>query len=95
MRLRGALWHEGSNGLGVGPMWLRRCLPYRQRFRYAAIQHDMAYDSNGDGEYRRFADYAFLAMCLSASDNWLQRLTAWVYFVAVRLFGWLYYRYDN
>lgn len=55
----------------------------------------MAYDCNGDGEYRRFADCAFLAMCLRVSDNWLQRLTAWVYFVAVRLFGWLYYRYDN
>ena len=95
MRLRGALWHEGSNGLGVGPMWLRRCLPYRQRFRYAAIQHDMAYDCNGDGEHRRFADWSFLAMCLSVSDNGLQRLTAWVYFVAVRMFGWLYYRYGR
>ena len=55
----------------------------------------MAYDNNGDGEYRRFADYAFLAMCRRASDNGLQRLTAWVYFVAVRAFGWLYYRYDK
>lgn len=95
MRLRGALWHEGSNGLGVGPMWLRRCLPYRHLFGEAARQHDMAYDCNGDGEYRRFADWAFLAMCLRASDNGVQRAVAWVYFVMVRCFGWAFYRYDN
>lgn len=22
MRLKGCFWHEGSNGLGIGPKWL-------------------------------------------------------------------------
>ena len=40
MRLKGCLWHEGSNGLGVGPIWLRLLLPYRKLFDKAARIHD-------------------------------------------------------
>ena len=38
--IKGLLWHEGSNGLGVGPIWLRRLLPYRRLFDKAARIHD-------------------------------------------------------
>ena len=38
--LKGLLWHEGSNGLGIGPIWLRRLLPYRKLFDSAARIHD-------------------------------------------------------
>ena len=40
MHLKGCLWHVGSNGLGVGPIWLRRLLPYRRLFDSAARIHD-------------------------------------------------------
>ena len=38
--LKGLLWHKDSNGLGVGPIWLRRLLPYRKLFDSAARIHD-------------------------------------------------------
>lgn len=95
MTFKGCLWHEGSNGLGVGPMWLRRCLPYRKRFDKAARKHDECYDTRGDGEARKAYDLLFLCSCLSVSDTALQRMVAYVYYMLVRLFGWAFYRYDR
>lgn len=95
MRIRGCLWHEGSNGLGVGPMWLRRWLPYRKTFDAAARKHDEWYDMEGDGWARELDDLLFLYECLKASKTSLQRLFAYLYFLLVRLFGWAFYRYGR
>ena len=95
MRIRGCLWHKGSNGLGVGPMWLRRWLPYRKTFDAAARKHDECYDTRGDGESRKAYDLLFLCSCLSVSDTALQCMVAYVYYALVRLFGWAFYRYDR
>ena len=95
MRLKGCFWHEGSNGLGVGPMWLRRCLPYRKRFDKAARVHDDCYDTCGDKWSRRLYDIGFLIMCLEASRSNMARVMAWAYFILCRIFGWMFYRYDR
>ena len=67
MRIKGCLWHEGSNGLGVGPMWLRRWLPYRKTFDTAARKHDDWYDTKGDGWARELDDLLFLCECLKVA----------------------------
>lgn len=95
MTIRGCLWHEGVNGLGVGPMWLRRWLPYRKTFDGAARNHDAWYDTKGDGWARELDDLLFLYECLKASKASLQRLFAYLYFMLVRMFGWAFYRYDR
>ena len=95
MRIRGCLWHKGSNGLGVGPMWLRRWLPYRKRFDKAARKHDECYDTRGDWKDRREDDILFLQSLLEVSETTLQVSVAVVYFYLVRLFGWLFYRYKK
>ena len=95
MRLKGCLWHEGSNGLGVGPMWLRRWLPYRKAFDAAARKHDEGYDQGGEYIARLYYDLCFFADMASWCENWRQLMMAHVYFVAVRLFGWMFFRYDK
>ena len=95
MRLKGCLCHKGSNGLGVGPMWLRRWLPYRKTFDAAARKHDAWYDTKGDGRMRFLADKNLFENMLRVSDSDMQVMFSVVYFVCVRLFGWLFYRYSN
>ena len=93
--LKGCLWHQGINGLGVGPMWLRRWLPYRKAFDKAARKHDEWYDTQGDGWARELDDLLFLCECLKVSKTSLQRLFAYLYFLLVRTFGWAFYRYNK
>ena len=95
MRIRGCFWHKGSNGLGVGPMWLRRRLPYRKTFDAAARKHDKWYDTKGDGWAIELDDLLFLCECLKVSKTSLQRLFAYLYFFLVRTFGWAFYRYNK
>ena len=95
MHLKGCLWHQGSNGLGVGPIWLRRWLPYRKTFDTAARKHDAEYDERGDGWARELDDLLFLCECLKVSKTSLQRLFAYLYFLLVRMFGWAFYRYKK
>lgn len=95
MRLKGYFWHKGSNGLGVGPEWMRRWLPYRWQFDSAARKHDLWYDTKGDGWARKLDDLLFLYECLKVSKTSLQRLFAYLYFLLVRMFGWAFYRYDR
>ena len=95
MHLKGCLWHQGINGLGVGPMWLRRWLPYRKTFDAAARKHDEWYDTKGDGWARELDDLLFLCECLKVSKTSIQRLFAYLYFLLVRLFGWMFYRYQK
>ena len=93
--LKGCLWHKDSNGLGVGPLWLRRWLPYRKKFDAAARKHDAEYDELGDWKDRREYDILFLQSLLEVSVTTLQVSVAIVYFYLVRLFGWLFYRYNK
>ena len=83
MKIKGALWKKGVNGLGVGPMWLRKLLPYRKLFDKAARKHDECYDTSGDGEERKAYDLLFLCSCLSVSNTPMQRIAAYIYFVLV------------
>ncbi|MDY3876883.1 MAG: hypothetical protein SOZ60_05655 [Prevotella sp.] len=94
MRLRGCLWHKGSNGLGIGPLWLRRWLPYRKVFDAAARKHDAWYDMKGDGWARQMYDIGFLIMCLKARRSDMACVFAWIYFILCRMFGWMFYRYN-
>ena len=91
--LKGILWNEGSNGLGVGPIWLRKLLPYRKLFDSAARIHDQCYDTKGNS--RKLYDLLFLYNCLKVSTNPLQKLVAYIYYILVRLFRWLFYRYNK
>ena len=93
MNIKGLLWHEGSNGLGVGPIWLRRLLPYRKLFDKAARIHDQCYDTKGNS--RKLYDLLFLYNCLNVCTNPLQKFIAYIYYILVRLFGWLFYRYQK
>lgn len=95
MRIRGCFWHKGINGLGVGPRWMRAFLPYKERFDSAAREHDAAYDCEGDGYSRFLADKRLLREMLCASENVTQCFFAIVYFTLVRMFGWMFYRYDK
>ena len=94
-RIKGCLWKEGVNGLGVGPAWLRRLVPYRDRFDTAARVHDDEYDQKGDGHMRFLFDKYLLENMLRRSGNDVQAVFSVVYFVLVRAFGWLFYRYDR
>lgn len=90
--LKGIFWRPGINGLGVRGM---HNLPYRKRFDQAARHHDWLYDISGDGGDRRFADINFLYMCVRQCETDFQCFFAILYFIAVRLFGWAFFRYNR
>lgn len=90
--LKGLLWRPGENGLGV--LKLHR-LPCRRRFDDAAKMHDRMYDERGTWRWRRHADMRFLSgMVDSCSADW-QVALAVAYYCAVRMGGWLFYRYNR
>lgn len=98
MTLKGILWRPGVNGLGVGNMWINRLLPYRKRFGMAARVHDRYYDmEEGSPQLRRAADWTFLMDmgCECGGRSEWPYVMAVIYYVAVRLFGWLFYRYSR
>lgn len=91
--IRGVLWKPGINGLGV--RGCSRLLPYRHRFNAAACEHDANYDEKGKAKDRRIYDIHFLRCMTKACQTDLQVFFAIVYYVIVRLFGWLFYRYNR
>ena len=95
MRLRGFLWKPGINGLGVGPMWMRRLLPYRHCFDGAAKEHDRRYDNGGTCRDRRTADSIMLTDMVRMCGNDLQVVFSIEYYFMVRAFGWLFFRYNS
>lgn len=96
MSLKGCFWHKGSNGLGVGPKWLKSFLPYRILFHIPAIIHDDNYDvKGGTWVTRAHADTIFLHDMLEVSTNIEERLIAIIYYILVRIFGWMFYRYNR
>lgn len=76
-------------------MWLRRRLPYRKLFDAAARKHDEWYDMKGDGWARELDDLLFLCECIKVSKTPIQRLFSYLYFILVRMFGWMFYRYNK
>lgn len=92
MRIRGLLWKKRVKGFGVR---LFRLLPYRRRFGYAWLQHGRCYDMRGDWWTRRFFDIRFLESMLKSCHTDSECSCAMLYYTAVRLFGWLFYRYDR
>lgn len=95
MTLRGILWHKGINGLGVGPKWLRYCLPYHRRFDVSARYHDSLYDKGGNDNDRAQADRIFFEHMLKCCINGRMLLCAVAYYKMVRWFGWAFFRYNN
>lgn len=91
VRIEGILWKPGVNGLGVAGL---HRLPYRRLFDAAARRHDACYDLPGGWRERREHDIAFLGGMVAACRTTPQACVAVAYFCAVRLFGWLFYRYD-
>ena len=91
-KLRGILWKPGVNGLGVRGLHF---LPYRKRFEDAANNHDVEYDEKGCWRDRREFDIIFLQAMIEKCETTLQVSVSVVYFYAVRVFGWLFYRYDR
>lgn len=95
MALKGIFWKSGVNGLGIGSSRINSLLPCSDLFYYAACRHDVNYDCNGDEDTRKMADYVFLMDMLKACYRPWQRIVAYVYFGLVRVWGWMFYRYDK
>lgn len=92
--LKGILWKEGINGLGVSLCGMPPIpLPYCERFDLAARSHDADYDKGCDGKDRKKADYDFLVGMVEDCDNVLQVMFAVFYFIMVRLFGSLFFKH--
>ena len=68
------------------PKWSHRFLPPDGPWRKAAVIHDYMYSTGFD---RHTADTIFKEALLSSKIN---PATAWVFYLAVRVCGWLYYQ---
>ncbi len=76
------------NGCSGGISWfyghtLKRDVP----FLYCCDEHDLAYEEGGDSRDRALADRRFRD-CLQESGR---PFRAWLFWLAVRLMGWLYW----
>lgn len=85
-------WKEGVNGLGVLGFHL---LPCRRLFDDAARRHDAEYDEKGTWRDRRDWDIFFFEGMLYVCRTDAHVACAVVYYVCVRLLGWLFYRYNK
>lgn len=92
MKIKGIFYKPGINGLGVSGF---HHLPYRNRFDEAARHHDWMYDLGGDHKDREAADVRFLYDCVRVCDKTFQVTTSIIYFYAVRLFGWMFFKYKK
>lgn len=95
MRMKGIFWKEGINGLGVGPAWMRKLLPYRVEFDQPACRHDRLYDKGGTEKDRKRADKILLSDMLANSDNIGMMLFSVIYYLMTRCFGFMFFRYDR
>jgi len=93
MRLKGLLYRKGVNGCGVKIFRIR--MPYHERFKAACEVHDACYDTGGDEGVRRIVDIFSLKRMITECDNSLHVFVAVCYYVAVRVFGWLFFKYDK
>lgn len=93
-----------SNGCGCESGILKYIRPPHAKMFYAAcVKHDNAYDWGGDAEARKRADKELFRDCMKISSrrtkNALKRLyfacIAILYYVSVRIFGWIYFKWQK
>ena len=53
------------------------------------------YDKGGTGWSRAFYDVMFGQFCWKYARNGWERMLAVTYYIAVRMFGWMFFRYDR
>lgn len=88
-KLKGALWRAGVNGCGV--CGVRP--PFFDKFQACCELHDAMYNEGGDGKARFRADKRLIVDMVNRSmGTWLM-MWCFVYYVAVRMFGWLFFNY--
>ena len=90
MRLKGILWRAGINGCGVFGVKP----PFFDKFQACCELHDAMYDLGGDDKARFKADKRLLVdMVERSTGSWLM-LWCFVYYLSVRMFGWLFFNYQ-
>lgn len=87
--LKGILWRVGVNGCGVfgikPPLW--------RKYQACCELHDAMYDLGGDGKERFRSDKRLLMdMVERSTGSWLM-MWCFVYYLSVRMFGWLFFNY--
>lgn len=88
-KLKGALWRAGVNGCGV--FGVRP--PFFDKFQTCCELHDAMYNEGGDGMARFRADKRLIVDMVNRSTGTWLMLWCFVYYVAVRMFGWLFFNY--
>lgn len=89
MNLKGILWRAGVNGCGVYGVKP----PFFDKFQACCELHDAMYDLGCDGKARFRADKRLLMdMVEKSTGSWLM-LWCFVYYLSVRMFGWLFFNY--
>lgn len=61
------------------------------KFKACCDQHDIAYSLGGGEAERAFSDYKFLECMIAKRPV----ILAFIYFFTVRVFGWIFYRYNS
>ena len=90
-KLKGILWRAGVNGCGVFGVKP----PFFDKFQACCELHDAMYDLGGDGKARFRADKRLLVdMVERSTGSWLM-LWCFVYYLSVRMFGWLFFNYKG
>lgn len=85
--MRLSYWKEwlGPNKMGV----IRYLLPYNKLFHWSAILHDNLYEISFN---KKRADKMFLKSMLAISNNKIQRTFAFIYYILVKKFWFLFYK---
>ena len=91
MRLKGILWRAGINGCGVFGIKP----PFFDKFQACCELHDAMYDLGGDGKDRFRADKRLLVDMVERSTGSWFMLWCFVYYLSVRMFGWLFFNYKE
>lgn len=79
---------EIQDGCSGGVTWFyKKFLGRDIRFRYCCDEHDVAYYEGGSSKDRRIADKRF-RQCIAERGHTVK---SWIFYSAVRAFGWLYW----
>lgn len=90
-KLKGAFWRAGVNGCGVFGIKP----PFFDKFQACCELHDAMYDLGGGKKERFRADKRLLVdMVERSTGSWLM-LWCFVYYLSVRMFGWLFFNYKE
>ena len=93
---------KNAFGNGCGPAWFPDWLVnllFGWFFEASCRRHDFAYSRGGSPSDRKAADKGFFkamlrdAKRLSGYQRWLASVVAVVFYLLVRLFGWLAFKY--